>query len=58
MAVASPRTLVFLPIANWTTLGLTDLAGSALSECRRGRNTRHLLTGLLRQSVFGRLAGL
>ena len=38
-------------------LGLTDLAGSILSECRRGRNTRHLLTGLLRQSVFGRLAG-
>jgi hypothetical protein len=38
-------------------LGLTDLAGSALSECRRGRNTRHLLTGLLHQSVFGRLAG-
>src|SRR3954453_6542603 len=38
-------------------LGLTDLAGDALSECRSGRNTRHLLTGLLRQSVFGRLAG-
>jgi hypothetical protein len=38
-------------------LGLTDLAGAALSECRRGRNVRHLLTGLLRQSVFGRLAG-
>src|SRR5271165_7593160 len=38
-------------------LGLTDLAGAALSECRRGRNTRHLLAGLLRQSVFGRLAG-
>jgi hypothetical protein len=38
-------------------LGLTDLAGSALSECRRGKNTRHLLTGLFRQSVFGRLAG-
>ena len=38
-------------------LGLTDLAGGILSECRRGRNTRHLLTGLLRQSVFGRLAG-
>ncbi len=38
-------------------LGLTDLAGSALSECRSGRNTRHLLAGLLRQSVFGRLAG-
>jgi hypothetical protein len=38
-------------------LGLTDLAGSVLSESRRGRNARHLLTGLLRQSVFGRLAG-
>ena len=38
-------------------LGLTDLARGVLSECRRGRNTRHLLTGPLRQSVFGRLAG-
>src|SRR5919199_1071837 len=38
-------------------LGLTDLAGDVLSDGRRGRNTRHLLTGLLRQSVFGRLAG-
>jgi hypothetical protein len=38
-------------------LGLTTLAGAALSECRRGKNTRHLLTGLFRQSVFGRLAG-
>ena len=38
-------------------LGLTDLAGGVLSDGRRGRNTRHLLTGLLRQSVFGRLAG-
>ena len=38
-------------------LGLTDIAGAALSECRRGRNTRHLLTGLFRQPVFGRLAG-
>src|SRR3712207_2024683 len=38
-------------------LGLTDLAGGVLSECRRGTNTRHPLTELLRQSVFGRLAG-
>jgi hypothetical protein len=38
-------------------LGLTELSEAALSECRRGKNTRHLLTGLLRQSVFGRLAG-
>jgi len=38
-------------------LGLTDLASGTLSEARRGRNTCHLLAGLLRQSVFGRLAG-
>jgi hypothetical protein len=38
-------------------LGLTDIAGAVLSECRRGKNTRHMLTGLFRQSVFGRLAG-
>jgi Transposase DDE domain group 1 len=38
-------------------LGLSTLAGDALSEARRGKNTRHLLTGLLRQSVYGRLAG-
>ena len=38
-------------------LGLTVLGGAALSDLRRGKNTRHLLTGLLRQSVFGRLAG-
>lgn len=38
-------------------LGLTDLAAGVLLDGRRGRNTRHLLAGLLRQSVFGRLAG-
>jgi hypothetical protein len=38
-------------------LGLTELAGAALSDSRRGKNTRHVLSGLLRQSVFGRLAG-
>jgi hypothetical protein len=38
-------------------LGLGSLAGEVLSEVRRGNNTRHLLTGLLRQSVYGRLAG-
>ena len=35
-------------------LGLTELGGEVLSETRRGKNTRHLLVGLLRQSVFGR----
>ncbi len=29
-------------------LGLTDLGGAAMSDLRRGKNTRHLLTGLLR----------
>ncbi len=38
-------------------LGLSSLAGAVLSKCRRGKNTRHLLTVLLRQFVFGRLAG-
>lgn len=38
-------------------LGLTELAGAVLSDGRRGKNTRLLLSGLLRQSVFGRLAG-
>ncbi len=38
-------------------LGLAELGGEVLSETRRGKNTRHLLVGLLRQSVFGRLAG-
>src|ERR1700674_3825067 len=38
-------------------LGLTTSGGGILAETRTGRNRRHLLVGLLRQSVFGRLAG-
>ncbi len=38
-------------------LGLTELAGAMLSERRWDKNMRHVLTGLLGQSVFGRLAG-
>jgi hypothetical protein len=38
-------------------LGLTTSGGERLAETRTGRNRRHLLVGLLRQSVFGRLAG-
>lgn len=38
-------------------LGLTATAASALAEGRRGRNIRHPLLGLLRQAVYGRLAG-
>src|SRR5919112_765476 len=38
-------------------LGLTATAASVLAEGRRGRNIRHRLLGLLRQAVYGRLAG-
>jgi hypothetical protein len=38
-------------------LGLTDTAITKLLDGRRGKNTRHELSGLFRQSVFGRLAG-
>jgi hypothetical protein len=38
-------------------LGLSALAGEVLADTRTGRNGRHALVGLLRQSVFGRLAG-
>src|ERR1700694_1626746 len=38
-------------------LALTMSGGERLAEARTGKNRRHLLVGLLRQSVFGRLAG-
>jgi hypothetical protein len=38
-------------------VGLTGMAGNVLADARTGRNGRHALVGLLRQSVFGRLAG-
>src|SRR5277367_1388422 len=38
-------------------LALTASGGERLAEVRTGKNRRHLLVGLLRQSVFGRLAG-
>ena len=37
--------------------GLTDLADDVLADTRTGKNVQHTLTSLLRQSVFGRLAG-
>ena len=37
--------------------GLTAMAGETLADGRTGKNGRHALVGLLRQSVFGRLAG-
>jgi Transposase DDE domain group 1 len=38
-------------------LGLTEMAAERLSDARTGKNGRHALIGMLRQSVFGRLAG-
>ena len=38
-------------------LGLGAMAGDVLTDTRTGKNGRHALVGLLRQSVFGRLAG-
>ena len=38
-------------------LGLTAMASETLADARTGKNGRHALAGLFRQSVFGRLAG-
>ena len=38
-------------------LGLTETANECLQETRGGRNVQHRLVGLLRQSVYSRLAG-
>ena len=38
-------------------LGLTEMTGDVLADARSGKNGRHALAGLFRQSVFGRLAG-
>ena len=37
-------------------LRLTEIAGEELSDMRIGRNLQHELAGLLRQSVYARLA--
>src|SRR5262245_20013588 len=38
-------------------IGLTGMASDVLADARTGKNGRHALAGLFRQSVFGRLAG-
>ena len=37
-------------------IGLTVMASDVLADARRGKNGRHALAGLFRQSMFGRLA--
>jgi hypothetical protein len=38
-------------------MGLTNMAGDFICEARTGRNVQHELAGLLKQSVYARLAG-
>ena len=38
-------------------LGLTGMIGDKLVDVRTGKNSQHAMTGLFRQSVFGRLGG-
>ena len=38
-------------------LGLLDMTARLIADPRTGRNGRHRLAGLLRQSIFSRLAG-
>jgi hypothetical protein len=38
-------------------LGLSAMTGARLADARTGKNGRHALVGMLRQAVFGRLAG-
>jgi Transposase DDE domain group 1 len=38
-------------------LGLSAMVGERLTDARTGKNGRHALVGMLRQAVFGRLAG-
>ena len=39
------------------SLGLTEVAGGLFQDSRTGKNVWHGMTGLFRQSVFGRLGG-
>ena len=38
-------------------LGLTSMAGPVLQDWRTGKNNQHTMGGLLRQSIYSRLAG-
>jgi hypothetical protein len=50
-------TLLLKPKRIWSIPPKMNPPDTTLPECRRGSNTLHLLTGRMRQSVFGWLAG-
>src|SRR3954471_4399938 len=52
-----PRRQSEPPCGDHRMLMLTDTAADKLADARTGKNGRHRLAGLLRQAVFGRLAG-
>ena len=57
-ALPSPRTPDCLACRELDdALGLTETTNECLQESRGGRNVQHGLLGLLRQSVYSRLAG-
>lgn len=39
------------------TLGLTEMSAEFLYDLRTGKNTQHAMLAMLRQAIFGRLAG-
>ena len=58
MVPPSPPTPDCWHSENWMhALGLTPIASDYLQESRTGRNIRHHLVPLLRQSIYNRLAG-
>jgi hypothetical protein len=59
MARTSPVTPVCWPIGSWMKrLGLTtEVDELSILDPRTGRNTQHSVTGMIRQSVYSRLAG-
>jgi hypothetical protein len=57
LLVAEPHGVTYKRTGAPVAIALTVIAGSSLADARTGKNGRHALVRLLRQSVFSRLAG-
>ena len=55
VVTSDPGLLAYLELDD--AIGLSAVAGENLADINKGKNGRHALVGMLRQSVFGRLAG-